>query len=144
MGSEKHIDLPMDSHTHTASTHHCGKCCGTTWRGPGRLQIWPCIWGKAATLCPGMHSPIRKQQRSNATSCCLHLHKHTNRIHTQVLLRLFSYMLYFAYIYIFRCPHICMRFLYLCRTEMINYLMLKCALFPFLEYMSSCYMLYHI
>lgn len=64
--------LPMGSHTRTTSTHHCGKCCGTTWRGPGRLRTGLCSWDKAAALCPGTQSLIHKQQRSNAASCCLH------------------------------------------------------------------------
>lgn len=86
MGSEQHTDLPMGSHTQTTSTHHCGKWCGTTWRGPERLRNGPCSRDKATVLCPVTQSLIRMQQHSNAASCCLHLHKHTNKMHDQIWL----------------------------------------------------------
>lgn len=73
-----HTDLPRGSHTRTASTHHCGRCCGTTWRGPRRLRTWPCSWDMAAVLFPGMHNLTHKQLRSSAASCFLHLYRNTN------------------------------------------------------------------
>lgn len=72
-----HADLPRGSHTRTASTRHCGRCCGTTWRGPRRLRTWPCSWDMAAVLFPGMHNLKHKQLRSSAASCCLHLYRNT-------------------------------------------------------------------
>lgn len=65
--------LPRGSHTRTASTGRRGKCCGTTWRGPARLKRRPCRWGRAAGPFPGTHNPTRRQRRSSAASCCLHL-----------------------------------------------------------------------
>lgn len=85
IGSKQHTDLPMGSHTHTTSTHHCGKCCGTTWHGPERPRTGPCSWDAAAVLCPGMRSLTHMQQHSNAASCCLHLNKHPNKMHHQIL-----------------------------------------------------------
>lgn len=113
----------MGSRTHTASTHHCGKWCGTTWRDPMRLRTGPYSWDKAAALCPGMHSLIHKLQRSNAASCCLHLHKHTNKIYHQIWLKYcIIYILYFT----------CNIFIYFHIASICGMLDLACGL-PFVE-----------
>lgn len=107
----KHTDLPMGSHTHTTSTHHCGKCCGTTWRGLGMQWTWPCSWDEAAVLCPGMHNLIHKQRRSNAASCCLHLHKHKIKMYEQIQLGLY-YTLYLLMFLTICTLHIFFGFVY--------------------------------
>lgn len=83
----EHTDLPMGSHIHTASTHHCGKCCETTWRGLRRQRTWPCSRDKVVVLSPGMRNLTHKQRRSNAASCCLRLQKYTIKINKYKLLR---------------------------------------------------------
>lgn len=76
-GGGEGTDLPRGFRTRTASTRQYERCCGTTWHGPTRPRTWPCSQDTATVQFQGRRNLTRKQQRSSAASCCLHLHNHT-------------------------------------------------------------------